>query len=251
MLYIKIKTAAIHFCVTLIVALFCALLVFYVWYPWPFYEMLGGHELFILVIVCDLVLGPLMTMVIFDPGKSRRALWFDYFVVGVVQVAAFVYGLHTVAITRPIYVVLAGDGVEVVVADQVDEADLAQAADDRWRTPSWRGPVYAWAAMPADPKERSEIVWRALDGKDIQFLPQYFRDWAAGGGVFVEKVGSIESLIGKHAFRADEIKRSVQLSGWEQNDLGWLPVRHFKGFWTVLVDRQSMRPVAWLNLDPY
>jgi hypothetical protein len=31
----------------------------------------------------------------------------------------------------------------------------------------------------------------------------------------------------------------------------WLPVRHVKGFWTVLIDIDTGRPVEYFALDPY
>ncbi len=34
-------------------------------------------------------------------------------------------------------------------------------------------------------------------------------------------------------------------------DLGWLPVKHSRGFWTALVDRRSGYPVKYLPIDPY
>jgi hypothetical protein len=49
--------------------------------------MIGGTELFMLVVGCDLVLGPLLTLVIYNPRKKRRELIFDYSLVGTVQIA--------------------------------------------------------------------------------------------------------------------------------------------------------------------
>ena len=53
----------------------------------------GGRELFMLVVGCDLALGPLLSLVVFDSSKTRRELLFDYTVLGIVQLAGLVYGV--------------------------------------------------------------------------------------------------------------------------------------------------------------
>ncbi len=99
---------------------------FLIWFPDPFQEMLGGTRLFVILVLCDLGLGPLTSFIIYSSKKSRRALLFDYAVVGSIQLAAFIYGLYAVANTRPVYIVSVGDRIEVVSAGEIDDADLAQ-----------------------------------------------------------------------------------------------------------------------------
>src|SRR5690349_17074460 len=81
----KFIAFAIHFAVTLAVGLVAAALIFFVWFPDPFQDMVGGSKLFMLVVGCDLALGPLISLVIYDSRKSRRQLYIDYSIVGLVQ----------------------------------------------------------------------------------------------------------------------------------------------------------------------
>ena len=62
--------------------------------------------------VCDLALGPLISLVIYNSRKARRKLIIDYTIVGVVQLAALVYGVYIVAGTRPVYVAFSTDRIE-------------------------------------------------------------------------------------------------------------------------------------------
>ena len=48
-----------------------ALLVFAVWYPYPYREISGGRDLFLLVVAVDVVLGPLITFAVFNRAKPR------------------------------------------------------------------------------------------------------------------------------------------------------------------------------------
>jgi hypothetical protein len=70
----KLVATAIHFGATLVLGAIAAALIFLVWYPAPFQKMVGGTELFMLVVGCDLALGPLMSLVIYNSRKSRREL---------------------------------------------------------------------------------------------------------------------------------------------------------------------------------
>ena len=91
--------------------------------------MIGGTELFLLVVGCDLALGPLISLVIYNSRKSRRELITDYSIVGVVQIAALVYGVVILAGTRPVYVAFSKDRLEVVTARDIRDAELAAAQD--------------------------------------------------------------------------------------------------------------------------
>ena len=54
---------------------------------------------------------------IYNSRKSRRELLMDYSVVGVVQLAALVYGVFVLAGTRPVYVAFNQDRIEVASAE--------------------------------------------------------------------------------------------------------------------------------------
>src|SRR5215831_10933520 len=99
----KFRAFTIHFLVTAVLAAAAAALIFAVWFPPPFATLVRGTELFVLVVGCDLALGPLISLVIYDSRKTRRALITDYTLFGAVQLAALVYGVYVVAGTRPVY----------------------------------------------------------------------------------------------------------------------------------------------------
>ena len=75
----RLRASTIHLAISLLIASLAALLVFGWWYPYPYRELSGGRELFTLVVAVDVVLGPLITLVIFNTTKMRShllmALW--------------------------------------------------------------------------------------------------------------------------------------------------------------------------------
>ena len=79
------KAAGIHLSISLAIGLLVGALLFGVWYPPPYFHAAGADELILLLVGIDIVLGPLMTLVIFRSGK--RGLKFDLTVIGLVCLA--------------------------------------------------------------------------------------------------------------------------------------------------------------------
>ena len=70
----RLRAAAVHLGLSALVALLAAVLVFFLWYPYPYRVISGGRELFQLVVGVDVIVGPLITFAIFDRAKPRTEL---------------------------------------------------------------------------------------------------------------------------------------------------------------------------------
>jgi hypothetical protein len=246
----KARAFAIHFLVTLTACAGAAALVFLVWFPDPFQDMLGGTKLFEVLVACDLGLGPLTSFVIYSSRKSRRELLFDYSVIGIIQLAAFCYGLYTVANTRPAYIAYVVDRLEVVVAGELDDADLATGADGYRRRPYW-GPQLVGIQIPTDPQERQKVLFSALAGKDYSMLPAYYVPYEQTVAQVKQRALPVSVLEKRHPEAQPLIASAVAQLQIPTEKLVWLPAKHRKGFWTALLDPDTARPVYWLPVDPY
>jgi hypothetical protein len=99
----RLRAAAIHLGLSVLVAAVTAMLVFAIWYPYPYREISGGRELFQLLVAVDIVLGPLLTFAVFNRAKPRGELRRDLAVIVVLQLAGLSYGLWTVHLARPVH----------------------------------------------------------------------------------------------------------------------------------------------------
>ena len=77
----RLRAAAIHLALSVAVAGLAGLLVFALWYPYPYREISGGRELFLLVVAVDIVIGPLITFAVFNRAKPVAELRRDLAVV--------------------------------------------------------------------------------------------------------------------------------------------------------------------------
>ncbi len=107
----RIKAFLMHLAVSAVIALLAVLLVFQIWYPAPLHEALGVTDIFLLLPLVDVILGPLLTLLVFKLGK--KTLIMDLAVIACLQLAALGYGLWTVAEGRPAWIVYNADRFDV------------------------------------------------------------------------------------------------------------------------------------------
>jgi hypothetical protein len=245
----KLRAFGIHFVATLAVALISAALIFLVWYPEPFGSMAGGFRLFLLVAGCDLVLGPLLSLIVYDSRKTRLALSVDYAFIAIVQTAAFAFGVYSVSQARPAYIAFVLDRLEVVAAGEIAAKDLAEAKGAKYGTVPKLGPILVGTHVPS--KDEDDALWAAFEGRDVGVRPKFFVDYATQIDEIKRRAKPLPVLEQRHPNSKDLIARTLSDLGRSANDFGWLPVMHPKGFWTVLIDRQSGYPAAYIPIDPY
>lgn len=245
----KFVACAIHFLATLVLAACAAALIFLIWYPAPFTEMLGGKELFLLVVGSDLALGPLMSLVIYNSRKSRRALVIDYSIVGAVQVAALVYGVWIMAGARPVYVAFVKDRFEVVQAADLTAGELAAARDPQFASRPLTGPRFVSVVVP--PAEEQDALFQALAGNEEHLRPRFFVPFETELPTIQRRAKTLDDLAAKHGNAKEDIERARRKAGIPEEHLRWLPVRHSKGFWTAVIDVRTGLPVSYIPLDPY
>lgn len=246
----KAAAFGVHFLITLLLSAAAAALVFLVWFPDPFQKMLGGTTLFEIMVLCDLGLGPLSSFIVYNSRKSRRALLFDYTVIGVIQLAAFVYGVYAVANNRPAYIVFVGDRFEVIPAGAIDDADLAQRGERYSRRPKW-GPQLVAIREAKGVEEHNEMVFSGLAGKDYSVLPAWYVPYEQGLPELKRRSKPVSDLEGRHPEAKPLVASAVAELRVPVERLVWMPVMHKSGFWTVLLDSATGQPVSWLPVDPY
>jgi hypothetical protein len=245
----KLRAFAIHFAVTLLLALAAAAIIFGVWFPPPFDKLVGGAELFTLVVGCDLVLGPLISLVIYDSRKSRGKLVFDYCVVGFLQLFALAYGMWVVAGSRPVYVVFASDRLEVVSASDIRPDELAAARDPAYRDLPITGPRFV--AIVVSAADYEDALFQALEGNEEPARPKFYVPYDSQRAVILKRAQPLGELEKRHPEAGPKLAAARARAALPDARLRFLPVRYRESFWTVLIDAQTGMPRAYLDFDPY
>ena len=244
----KIKAALIHFLVTVIFTFAGVCFVNYFWFPYGTLEFLKGQELFFIAVICDVVLGPLLSFVIFSSKKSRKELISDYAVIAFVQIAALAYGLYAIGQNRLQFLVFTVDRYEAVSAGELTRQDLLKAQEAKWRDPGYFGAkiVGVIPPLPTDTNYLNSVI-AGIDGRDIQFSPEKYVDLLT---VMKDVEKKIRPLSDFSADTREKITRFIPQS-IPQEKIGWLPLSHDRIFWTILVYKDTGLPIRAIPLDPY
>ena len=247
---VRFRAAGIHLGISLAVAVLAATLVFGVWYPYPYREISGGRELFLILVTVDVLLGPLITLAIFNRAKPRNELRRDLAFVGLIQLLALGYGLWTVFVARPVHLVFEFDRFRVVHAIDVpsDLMDKVPAGIDALPL---GGPTLLSVRPFRDRKEETEATLVALQGIALGARPDLWQPYAAGRARVLQAARPVEQLKARFGPSAAQIDAVLLRTGRNAGNTVYLPLAGRKAFWTAFVDPATADVVAYMPLDSF
>lgn len=242
--------AALHLAISALIAAIAVTIMLLLWYPQPYFDAMGGMGLLKLLVGVDVTIGPLLTLIIFDTRK--KSLRFDLSVIAILQIAALIYGVYIMFEARPVYTAFVKDRFEVVPADQLAAADLAEGPAE-YRKLSLTGPRMIGVRFP-DPSNADEwnkLVFSGVVGKDIQNYPKYYIPYADAKTQVLAKAQPLTALLKDHPEREAVVRNAVEKSGLGQDALGYVPLMGREAVMTALVARTDAHIVGVLPIDPY
>jgi hypothetical protein len=234
-----IKAACIHLLCGLLPAALAAGLVFGLWYPFPYRELSGGRELFLLIVSVDVVCGPLLTLVLFNPAKPRAELWRDLGLVVLIQLGAMGYGLWTVWQARPLFLVLEVDRFKVVAAPDLRGASTAglQAA----LQPGWfSGPVTVALREPKDADESKTVLFESLQGgRDYAERPEFYLPYEGAAALkALTRAKPLTVFLHKQPSQEMAARTLAAQQGTDTTQWLYLPVMARQD-WVAVLDKQG------------
>lgn len=227
------KAAATHLALSIVVIGGIALAAFLLWYPYALYRVAGLDRILLVMLAIDLTAGPLLTLIVYKAGK--RGLKFDLTVIALCQVAFLLYGLHTLWGGRPVFLVATPDTYTLVFANEIDDADLARAAQPEWRRLSWTGPVPVGARMPDDPEQQRQAMEAFMaGGAGIERSPQRYLPIETVAPDLLRTAGDVPSTVPE----AD-----IRRTGRAREALRSVPVVSRRGDGLMLIDPADAHPL--------
>ena len=243
------KAASIHLAMSAAIIAAVALGLIFMWYGWALFGMMGGAKLLLILAAVDIVIGPLLTLIVFKSGKP--SLKFDLGAIAVLQVCFLAYGLHMMWASRPVYMVGVKDRFELVFANEVDPVDLADATAP-YDTLPWGSPKLIGVVFPTDSNERLALIQAGIAGKDIHLVPRYYADYSSSAASLEKEIAPAEELAAQSdAVGRQNLEAAVAGSGLAASDVGTLPIVSRRGRATMLVNRQGAVPVGPIAVEPW
>lgn len=244
------RVALSHLGLSLAVAGAVAWLVFRIWYPSPLHEITGGRNIFLILMAVDVVCGPLLTLVLYDPTKSSFKWRLDLCLIAFVQLSALAYGLHQVSVARPVFVALEGDRFRLVQAFDVDPSKLLEAPEGQRALPYF-GPqlIGVRLAVPGDVDYLTSVQLSA-QGLHPAFRPSRWRRFEDQSADLQKRLRPVGELRSKNPEREADLDAALRTLGLNDEQIGYLPlVREEITDWVALVRRSDGQPLTYLDLD--
>ncbi|MEM1230920.1 MAG: hypothetical protein AAGI15_10310 [Pseudomonadota bacterium] len=179
----RFQAFAIHLAISLVIFAALAALVVYLWYPGFFFETDGGWQGIRIIVLVDLVLGPLLTLVVYKAGKKGLAM--DLTLIAAFQGICLLAGTWIVYSERPLALVFADGQFNAVTADTYRGAGMPvpDFSDYPGASPKW-----VMVQLPPDPIEQSRIRRELMESEQSTvLLQQYYQPFDAQARDFTEE----------------------------------------------------------------
>ncbi|WP_227523177.1 TfpX/TfpZ family type IV pilin accessory protein, partial [Psychrobacter sp. Sarcosine-3u-12] len=201
----------------------------------------GIGKIFIMILLVDLVLGPLLTFIIYK--KNKKTLIVDLTIIILLQLNALGYGVYTVYQARPVWIAYVVDRFELVRAN-----DVFDDYEKKYNLPKL-GPKYIYVDLDKmSISEKSELVFREMQyGISPAQLPNFHSDYELAKPLLITRSRSI-SILNDYNDSADV---EAVLNKYPKAS-SFLPLKSNEMDMTVLIDKNSENPVIKIvDLRPW
>lgn len=229
-----------HLSLSFVVAIIISAIVFFVWYPNPLSKGMGINQLFLMMLVIDVIVGPLLGWMVYKEGK--KTLKIDLAVVILIQLLALSYGVYTFAKGRPAWIVYGANQFTVVKNTDIETAGI-HVAKPEYQKPGYTGAGYVNLEAPdltgiqglANPKQIP---------RDSMRYPIFYRNFNEQA---LRGKGNSLSML-EHYNDAAMVKKIR--SQYEEAD-AWLPVSTGHIDMVMLINSKEGKIIKMVDLRPW
>ncbi|MGI9259800.1 MAG: TfpX/TfpZ family type IV pilin accessory protein [Gammaproteobacteria bacterium] len=231
----------------LVVGAICAV-IFYFWYPAPYFDAKGAGGVLRVLVGVDLILGPALTLILYKPRKPGLLL--DLSVIAAIQLGALIYGTTVIFQERPYYAVFAVDRFEVIA---YRDADASMIKHDALRTKPLRGPILAVASLPEDPAAFQRLLEETVfEGQpDIQYRPEYWDPYDVSSDVVARRARSLATLVEEKPETEVSISRFARSLERNVSDFSYVPLVGKDRSFVFVIDAVTAEPIDIIDADPW
>lgn len=240
----RIKFFLVHIITSVIIAFLLTLLVLFIWYPSPLATAVGVTHIFLMLLVIDVILGPLLGLLVYKEGK--KTLKFDLSVIILIQIAALCYGVFSIEQGRPAWLVYNVDRFELVRKNELVDSNIQQAQSE-FQKPSWFKPQYVATEFAKDIQQRNdEMFAEVLGGISIAQRPERYVELTQAKTQIKQRALPLVEL--QQYNPKTDVEKT--LAKYPKAD-AWLPLKANAVDMVVLVNKESASIIKIVDLRPW
>ncbi|WP_179989809.1 TfpX/TfpZ family type IV pilin accessory protein [Acinetobacter sp. YH12252] len=233
-----------HLSASFLIACLISILVLYSWYPSPLATAVGVTDIFLMLLVIDVILGPLLGLLVYKEGK--KTLKFDLSVIILIQIAALCYGVYSIEQGRPAWLVYNVDRFELVRKNELVDTNIQQT-QPQFQQPSWFKPQYVATKFAKDTQQRSdEMFAEVFSGISLAQRPERYVELTQATTQIQQRALPLAEL--EQYNSKTEVEKT--LAKYPSAD-AWLPLKANAVDMVVLVNKESASIIKIVDLRPW
>ncbi|MEN7343342.1 MAG: hypothetical protein AAAFM81_10385 [Pseudomonadota bacterium] len=241
------KAVLTHFLLSAVIVSAILACIFFVWYPSPLFEINGATDILKILVGVDLVLGPLLTAVLYRPGK--KGLVFDLSFIALVQLSALIYGTSVFYSERPQFMVFSLDRYTILTEADVTDLPTARSicADND------KLPCTTVVVFDDTMETRALLVKRAMeDNLEPEQMPEFWQPLGASASRVLAKARPLDDIIERAPAYADAVRALQEQHARALSDMVFVPVvnRKLVGF-CLIIDAGTAEMLDVIAVDPW
>jgi len=220
----RLKASGIHLSLSALAFFIVLYFIVFLWFPNPHFSTNGGWQGVRIMLFVDIVLGPLLTLIIFNSGKSIKAILFDLTVIGIIQISAFIWGLSAVYSQRPLAISFWEGRFYPILMEDLEAADVKP---EQLKKLSHQSPAILHSRKPETGGENTGVV---IFGKLYTPLEEHIDE--------LFDVSVSNSLTTDDKFQIDKT-RWLEKAGINEEELAFVPFRGRYGKSILIFNRKG------------
>lgn len=201
----KVKAFFLHLAISVFLFIVICFFIKHTLYPGYLFHVDGGKQGLVIIALVDLVLGPLLTLIVYRKGK--KGLAFDLSLIAVFQVACLTVGMYMLISERPLAVILSYDGFHSVSKSSLLLYDKDNDMFEQW---SGNGPKKLYVKLPVSREERLKLQLSQLAEGPLYIREELLSSFDQGDFRVSDYSVKIDTIIAMYPEQKDEISRLNQ-----------------------------------------
>jgi len=163
-------------------------IVYFIWYPGALTFAGGAEDGLKIVVAVDMILGPMLTLVIYNITKPKKELIRDLSIIALFQISCLVAGMSLVYEQRPLAIVYSGSEFQIFDAQQLQKNGIQLNLLDKYSGPY---PKIILEKAPKSPALAAQYILEKTPLFSQKIHPEYWESFpvsqASLNKIFPEK----------------------------------------------------------------
>lgn len=246
--WVKARATLAHLCISIVIFSVMLFVVISFWYPPPYFTVDGGWVGIRMVAFIDIVLGPLLTFIVYKPGKP--GLKMDLSIIGMIQILALLYGVYTLYSYRAVSLVYVMDSFYVRSMDLYSERGI-KIEDFEHFPGDYPKPVYVVLNKNAA-SERKAFLELTQEYPDYTLAFPHYEPLRNHMSHVVDKARDIESYLKENPEIQEPVGEFLRTNGGQLSDYAFIPMYARYYFYHIGVRRDTGEVAGVLEVEvPY